>query len=137
MGGRKAKAGGKKSAGASMREQLSSAIALHRQGQLEEAEKAYLALLQSDQDHPEALHFLGVMRHQQGQSLQGIALVRRAIELRPDYVDAVNNLGNILQQTGTTADAAAGLEVIEIEKAHLRRDGEAYVEGLVVAAVRP
>jgi predicted TPR repeat methyltransferase len=84
---------------------VSSGIALHQQGRLEEAEQAYLAVLAADQGNASALHFLGVLRHQQGQSLQAIQLVRRAIELRPDYVDAVNNLGNILQQMGAPVDA--------------------------------
>jgi predicted TPR repeat methyltransferase len=33
--------------------------------------------------------------------------------------------------------ARAGFELIGIEKGHLRREGEAYVEGLIVAARRP
>ena len=123
MGGRKAKAGGKKKAGAagsiSRGETLASAIALHQQGQLEEAEKLYLALLQADQDHPEALHFLGVMRHQQGQSLRGIELVRRAVEMRPDYVDAISNLGTIYQQLGGASDAVdAYRKALELRPDH-------------------
>jgi predicted TPR repeat methyltransferase len=93
-----------------MSEALAQAIALHQRGELKQAEAAYLGLLQADHDNADALHYLGVVRHQQGESLLGVDLVRRAIALRPDYVDALNNLGNIYQQIGCSADAAKAYE---------------------------
>ena len=119
MGGRKGKSGTTKSATASVRERLASAIALHRSGQLEAAERIYLALLEADPDYVEALHFLGVMRHNQRRSVQGLELVSRAIRLRPDYVDAVNNLGNIYLQIGAVAEAAVAYKhALELRPDH-------------------
>jgi predicted TPR repeat methyltransferase len=98
---------------------LSAAIALLRRGQLEEAEKIYLAVLQADADDVDALHFLGVMRHQQGRSLQALELVSRAVALRPEYVDAINNLGNIHQQLGAAVQAiVAYKQVLELRPDH-------------------
>ena len=98
---------------------LASAIALHKQGQLEAAEKIYATILEADEDNPEALHFLGVLRHQQGQSLTGVDLLRRALALRPDYVDALNNLGNIQQQLGCPVDAIASYKsALELHPEH-------------------
>ena len=98
---------------------LADGIALHRKGELGEAEKVYLEVLARDEDNATALHFLGVLRHQQGQSLQGVDLVRRAISLQPDYVDALNNLGNILQKIGSAVDAlAAYRHVLELRPDH-------------------
>jgi predicted TPR repeat methyltransferase len=115
MGGRKAKAGMTRDAGA----QLAAAIGLHQQGRLEEAEKIYLGLLQANPDNVDALHFLGLLRHQQGQSLRGIELVRRAIEMRPDYVDAISNLGAIYRQLGGTAEAVeAYRKALELRPDH-------------------
>jgi predicted TPR repeat methyltransferase len=103
----KAKAGAKD---ATTQGTLTSAIALHQQGELERAETVYLRVLEVDENNPDALHYLGVLRHQQGRSLLAIDLVRRAIEANTDYVDAYNNLGNIFQQLGNAADAAEAYE---------------------------
>lgn len=110
MGRHKAKAGKAKNATATIRETLASAIALHQRGQFEHAEAAYLGVLQADHNNPDALHYLGVMRHQQGQSLLAIDLVRRALDISPEYVDAYNNLGNIFQQLGGPGEAAKAYE---------------------------
>jgi predicted TPR repeat methyltransferase len=92
-------------------ENIASAIALHQRGQLGEAEAAYLAALEADKDNADALHYLGVLRHQQGRSFQGLDLVWRALEIRPDYVDALNNLANIYQHLGSPAEAAKTYEM--------------------------
>jgi tetratricopeptide (TPR) repeat protein len=102
-----------------MEPKLASAIALHKQGELDAAENIYESILEGNEDHPEALHFLGVLRHQQGRSLTGLDLVRRALALRPDYVDALNNLGNIQQQLDCPMDAIASYRcALELQPEH-------------------
>jgi predicted TPR repeat methyltransferase len=102
-----------------MEPELASAIALHKRGELDAAEKIYESILEADEDNPEALHFLGVLRHQQGRSLTGVDLVRRALALRPDYVDALNNLGNIQQQLDCPMDAIASYRcALELQPDH-------------------
>jgi predicted O-linked N-acetylglucosamine transferase (SPINDLY family) len=61
----------------------------------EEAYKLYLKLLSDYPNHPRALHTLGVVLHNLGECDDGIAHVKRAILLKPDYAEAYNNLGNI------------------------------------------
>src|SRR5262245_8826988 len=101
-----------------MHERVSAAIALHRSGRLKEAEQIYLEVLQADKDNVEALHYLGVLRFQQGQPALAIELVLRAIELRPDYVDAFNNLGNIyLKHSAADALTAYG-EALRLQPDH-------------------
>jgi predicted TPR repeat methyltransferase len=82
------------------RDALLSAIALHKSGRLEEAEAAYVRVLQAESNNPDALHYLGLVLHQRGQSHRGADLVSRAIDIVPNYVDALNNLGNIYQECG-------------------------------------
>jgi predicted TPR repeat methyltransferase len=110
-------------------ENVASAIALHRRGEFGEAEAIYLAVLEADPDNTDALHYLGVLRHQQGRSILAVDLVCRAIEIRPDYVDALNNLGNIYQQLGSPAEAArvykAALELQPDHPEALRNRGKA------------
>jgi predicted TPR repeat methyltransferase len=91
---------------------LELAIDLHKQGQFDKAESVYFGVLAADQDNVDALHYLGVMRHQQGRSLLAVDLVCRAIDIKPDYVDAYNNLGNIFQELGNAAEAAKAYEQV-------------------------
>jgi predicted TPR repeat methyltransferase len=78
---------------------LSAAIRSHRAGDLEAAEAVYTARLRAHADDPDALHYLGVLRHQQQRSDEAIALITQALDLVPGYVDAWNNLGNVLKQS--------------------------------------
>lgn len=56
---------------------------------------------------PDALHFLGVLCHQRGRSVEGIELIRAALRSIPQHADAHNNLGNILKECGRLAEAEA------------------------------
>jgi predicted TPR repeat methyltransferase len=85
---------------------LAGAIGLLREERLDEAEAAFDAVLRTWPGQPDALHYLGVLRHAQGRTDEAIALVRDALAQRPDDAGAWNNLGNILLLAGQ-ADAAA------------------------------
>jgi Flp pilus assembly protein TadD len=61
----------------------------------------------SEPDDPDALHRLGVLRHQQGSSLKAVGLVAKAIAIRPDYPEAHRTLGNALRDLGRLAEAEA------------------------------
>ena len=76
------------------------AYAAHRDGRLDEAERDYRATLAADPAHIDALHMLGVLRHQQGQHAEAADLVRRAADLRPDDAALQLNLGNALKALG-------------------------------------
>lgn len=62
---------------------LDAAIGLHQAGRRAEAEAAYAAILAEEPDHPGALHALGVLRQQQGDSAESAALIERAIARHP------------------------------------------------------
>lgn len=76
------------------------AYAAHRDGRLDDAERGYRATLDADPVHVDALHLLGVLRHQQGQHAEAADLVRRAVALRPDDAALQLNLGNTLKALG-------------------------------------
>jgi predicted TPR repeat methyltransferase len=84
----------------SLEEALALAVSQHRQGNLDPAEAVYRAILEAVPDHPDALHFLGVLHHQKGRSGEGIQLIRRAVELAPDAAGMHLNLGNVYRETG-------------------------------------
>jgi predicted TPR repeat methyltransferase len=98
---------------------LAAAIRRHRAGDLEAAEAAYVARLDKAPDDPDALHFLGILRHQQQRTPEGIALITRALAIVPGYVDAWNNLGNLHKQAGRLDDAEdAYRHAIALDDAH-------------------
>ncbi|MGV2288944.1 tetratricopeptide repeat protein [Trinickia sp. YCB016] len=76
------------------------AYAAHSAGRLADAERDYRATLDADPAHVDALHLLGVLRHQQGQHAEAAELVRRAVDLRPNDAALQLNLGNALKALG-------------------------------------
>ena len=78
---------------------LRAAIALLRAEDLDEAAPALEAILVRWPEQPDALHFLGVLRHVQGRTDEGISLIRRAIAAMPTEPGPWNNLGNVLVES--------------------------------------
>ena len=75
---------------------LAQAMALHQSGRLREARKHYEQILRQRPIDADALHFLGVLRHNLGESEAGIELIRRSLKIAPRNSHAWLNLGNIL-----------------------------------------
>lgn len=76
------------------------AYAAHRDGRLADAERDYRAAIDADPVHTDALHLLGVLRHQQGRHEEAAELVGRAVALRPNDAGLQLNLGNALKALG-------------------------------------
>jgi len=76
-------------------ELLAEAVAALRDGNLDAAERGLEAVLATSPSLPDALHFLGVLRHAQGRVDEAIALIRHSLDLLPRQPGAWNNLGNI------------------------------------------
>jgi predicted TPR repeat methyltransferase len=93
------------------RRRLESAIALVRDGSLDSAEVLLGAVLADTPDQPDALHLLGLVRHERGDAEQAEALLRRAIANwpagDPQVAIAWNNLGNVLVECGRIESALA------------------------------
>ena len=108
---------------------LSSAIALHQQGHLAQAETLYKALLKADPNHADALHLLGVMATQLGQYANAIALIELAIAQRPQVGEFHFNHAIALQNAARNDDA------IDAYRRAQRRspDDPRIVENLAVA----
>jgi predicted TPR repeat methyltransferase len=88
-------------------EELRTAVGLHQKGELDEAEGLYRSALYRQPDHPDALHFLGVLLHQRGRSQEALASMRGTITVCPSHADAHNNMGNILKDLGKLDEAEA------------------------------
>src|SRR5690348_14904181 len=83
------------------------AIALHRSGKLQEAERLYLAALAANALDVTALHFLGVLRAQQGRMAEALEKIDAARALAPDDAEIRLNRANVLKSTGRPEDALA------------------------------
>ena len=86
-------------------EAMNMALTFQRRGQLAEAEEVFARVLDVVPEHADALHYAGVLAHQQGRSDEGIALIRRSLDIAPDRADCYSNLGIIFKAQGRIDDA--------------------------------
>ena len=97
-------------------EAFALALQHHQSGRLAEAERAYREILQAQPGHADSLHLLGVIALQTGNPEPALALIRRAVALRPDGAVYRNNLGQVLERLGRVEDAASAYEAaIELD----------------------
>jgi tetratricopeptide (TPR) repeat protein len=87
-----------------------SAISLHREGKLRDAERLYEAVLQTEPDHAEALHYLGVLCAQCGKIEDGIRLLQRSLARDPEAAGTLNDLGVALEKAARYEEALAPYE---------------------------
>ena len=89
----------------SVEDALQMAVELHQRGLLDEAKSLYMDVLRTVPEQPDALHYLGVLSHQTGDSKAGVEYIKRSLKLNADQPDALNNLGNIYRELGRLNDA--------------------------------
>jgi predicted TPR repeat methyltransferase len=90
-----------------VRDAMKMAIAFQQRGQLEDAEKVYNRIFEVAPDHPDVVHFYGVLQHQLGRSEEAIETIKRSLALEPDRPECYNNLGIILRQVDRDEEALA------------------------------
>ena len=85
-------------------EPLAPAIALalqhHRNGRFLEAERLYRQVLAADPEHFDALHLLGVLAYQAGNTDVAIDLIGNALTMNDRHPAAFNNLGDAFFASG-------------------------------------
>jgi predicted TPR repeat methyltransferase len=83
------------------------------------AAEIYRSILEATPDHAGALHFSGVLAHQQERGDEAVALIERSLELEPDRPDWHSNLGIVLQDRLRLDEATAAYErAIELDPDH-------------------
>src|SRR5271170_4441005 len=87
--------------------ELAAALAAHRTGRLDEAERLYRAHLAGEPDDALALHNLGVIANGRGDPAGAVRLIGRALELRPRFAAGHASRGNALAALGKFAEAEA------------------------------
>lgn len=76
-----------------VRNTLATAVQLHRQGHLEQAETLYKVILKIDPTFSDAWHLLGVLAQQVGQNEAACEMIAQAITLNPDVPQYHYNRG--------------------------------------------
>ena len=89
---------------------LGEAVALHRQGRLDEAEKVYNRVLKVRRDHFDALHLLGMLNHQRGKAGEAYRLITAALKVNPRSPDALSNLALVLHALKRDGEALANID---------------------------
>ena len=81
-------------------ETFQTALQQHQSGNLAQAEVLYRQILQQDPNYADALHFLGVLAYQVGQSQAAVDLINKAIQQDSTSCAMYCNLGLALQTSG-------------------------------------
>ncbi|HBQ48141.1 MAG TPA: hypothetical protein DD728_04505 [Hyphomonas atlantica] len=90
-----------------------------RAGNLSRARKDAEDVLKAVPDHPEALYCLGLVRHNQGKTVQAIALLRRALAAHPEFSPCAVTLSKMLLDSG---DNEGAIRVLSDARARLPDD---------------
>jgi predicted O-linked N-acetylglucosamine transferase (SPINDLY family) len=89
---------------------LRDGMALHQQGRLAEAERAYADILARAPAHFGALYLAGMVAVQLGRTQRGVDMLSRATAVNPGFAPAHNELGNGLFALRRLEDAVASYD---------------------------
>ncbi len=84
---------------------MAEALACHGAGRLREAGEIYREILARHPQDADALHLLGVIAFQGGDNDQALALISKAVNIRPGTPVFLDNLGLVLARLGRLEDA--------------------------------
>jgi tetratricopeptide (TPR) repeat protein len=74
--------------------------ALHKKGQLLQAQQIYQRALKLEPRHFESLYMMGMLAGQTGNSAQAVQWIDKALVVNPNYASAHSNRGNALNDLG-------------------------------------
>jgi thioredoxin-like negative regulator of GroEL len=105
-------------------QELQQGVAAHQEGKLQEAERLYRAILQSQPLHPDANHNLGVLAVSVNKADAAMPLFKTALEANPkieqfwlSYIDALIKTEKFDSARRVLADAQqAGVTAVKLQK---------------------
>ncbi len=96
--------------GANLSQAIHRAARWHEQGELDKAERLYLAILAAQPRHFEALRRLGVLQHQRARPADALRYLSAALRVRPDDVATLSNLGLVHASSSRPEEALASFD---------------------------
>jgi tetratricopeptide (TPR) repeat protein len=98
-------------------DELAQALDHHRHGRLSEAESLYRNILAHMPDHAEALHWYGFLAFQAGQWLNATQLIEKSLEINPNDVLTLIDLGTLYSHAGRHTDAEKVLrQAVQVDR---------------------
>ena len=85
---------------------LKAGMTAHQKGRFKVAADAYNDVLRAEPEHADALHFLGLLLHQVGDTNRGIVAVRKSLSIENNNAAAHCNLGSMLLSQEKPGEAA-------------------------------
>ncbi len=85
--------------------EFAKALKYHQSGQLYRAEEIYKRILETNPNHSDSLHLLGVIAHQVSKNDIAVDLIKKAIQRNPGNPIYYNNLGIALKDLGKLIEA--------------------------------
>jgi protein O-GlcNAc transferase len=102
-----------------LNEALKEAARQHEAGNWAVAESVYKAVLEAAPDQPDALQLLGILRHQQKETDEGLALIERACAVAPNNPEVISNFGAVLLDAGRSTEAETNLRrALQLDPGH-------------------
>ena len=111
---------------------LQQGVAAHKEGKLQEAERLYRAIIQSQPKHPDANHNLGVLAVSVNKAEAALPLFKIALEANPkieqfwlSYIDALikeqqfDNAKQVIEQAKTQGVDGEKLNIIKVPLASM------------------
>src|SRR5689334_4399937 len=86
-------------------EDLRIAMAAHKAERFDEAEAAYLRVLEGHPNHPKALYYLGLLQFHRGDTAAAISFVQRCLNFARTNGPAWNTLGSLFIAAGRKTEA--------------------------------
>ena len=109
---------------ASLPEAITFVIRCLRYGEFDEGEEVCRKILAVAPDYPDALHYAGVLAHENGRTDEALPLLERSVELEPDQPDWHSNLGVVRQARGDLHGAIAAYKrAIALRPTHANAHG--------------
>lgn len=100
-------------------ERLAAGIKAHQAGDLETALTAYKAVLADNPDHPDGLHFLGLLVFKKDDPDPAIALIEHSLDINPLNAAAYNNLANLHKLLGHQENALVNyIKAVDADPTH-------------------
>lgn len=99
---------------------LKTALAMHQQGELDQAEVIYEEILRAQPQHFDALQLLAMIAAQRKNSVIALELFDQALKINPRHASLLNNRGNALRDLKRYAEALENYErALKIKPDHV------------------
>ncbi len=89
-----------------IKQALDLAVKSHTSGELHKAELIYQEVLNKEPNNPDALHLLGLIKHQKGRHEDAVEYISKAIQLKPNTTIYYGNLGMVYDALGKEQESA-------------------------------